>query len=286
MPYDAKVIEIIIASPGDVAEERQIVRDVIAEWNAVYARDRSVVLLPVGWETHSSPELSGRPQQIINERLLAHADLLVGIFWTRVGSPTGKAISGSIEEIQEHRLLGKPVMLYFSNVPVALDSVDQAQYAQLTVFKKWAKGEGLVEFFESRDDFREKFSRQLPLTLRDNPYLKSILVQRANTTLEGVERGTSGRITLSADARELLIAAATDRNQQGTLMIVRALSGTMIQAGERGVGDSQNQRSIARWEAAIMELRDRGLVRDVKVGDDVSIFQVNDAGYRLVEDAT
>src|ERR1039458_1446912 len=125
MAYDAKVVEIIIASPSDVADERQIVRDVIAEWNAVYARDRTVVLLPVGWETHSSPELGGRPQQIINDRLLAHADVLVGIFWTRVGSPTGKAISGSIEEIEEHHRQGKPVMLYFSNVPVALNSVDQ-----------------------------------------------------------------------------------------------------------------------------------------------------------------
>jgi hypothetical protein len=84
MAYDAKIIEIIIASPSDVAEERQIVRDVVMEWNAVHARHRSVALLPVSWETHSSPELGGRPQQMINDRLLAHADLLVGIFWTRV----------------------------------------------------------------------------------------------------------------------------------------------------------------------------------------------------------
>ncbi len=285
MAYEAKIIEIIIASPGDVAEERRIVRDVIAGWNAIHARDCSVVLLPVSWETHSSPDLSGRPQQIINDRLLAHVDLLVGIFWTRVGSPTGKAISGSIEEIQEHRRQGKPVMLYFSNLPVVLDSVDQAQYQHLKTFKNWAMGEGLVEFFESRDDFREKFSRHLPITLRDNPYLKSILAQRADISLEHAELVTSGHSPLSADARELLTAAATD--QQGTVMILRGLNGTVIQAGEQTFGDSQNRRSIAHWEAAIMELRDHDLVNDVKVTDDgVSIFQVNNAGYRLVENAT
>lgn len=125
MAFDAKGIEIIIASPKDVAEERQIVRDIIGEWNAIHARDRSVVLLPLAWETHSSPELSDRPQQLINDRLLAHADILVGIFWTRVGTPTGKAISGSIEEIQEHLRQGKPVMLYFSNVPITPDKVDR-----------------------------------------------------------------------------------------------------------------------------------------------------------------
>jgi hypothetical protein len=68
--YNATVIEAFIASPSDVEQERRIVREVIAEWNAVYARDRSVVLLPVAWETHSSPELGGRPQQMINDRLL------------------------------------------------------------------------------------------------------------------------------------------------------------------------------------------------------------------------
>jgi hypothetical protein len=171
MAYDAKVIEIIIASPNDVKEERQIVRDIIGEWNAVHARDRSVVLLPLAWETHSSPELSGRPQQLINDRLLAHADILVGIFWTRVGTPTGKAVSGSIEEIEEHHRSGKPVMLYFSDVPVAPDSVDREQYAKLTEFKR-AQGEGLVEYFGNREDFRNKFHHQLPLTLRDNEYLK------------------------------------------------------------------------------------------------------------------
>jgi hypothetical protein len=144
MAYDAKAVEIMIASPSDVAQERQIVREVVAEWNAIHSRARTVVLMPVSWETHSAPELSGRPQQMINDRVLAHADLLVGIFWTRVGTPTGKAISGSIEEIEEHRRHGKPVMLYFSNAPVVPDSIDQSQYEQLKQFKKWAAGEGIV----------------------------------------------------------------------------------------------------------------------------------------------
>jgi hypothetical protein len=282
MAYDAKIIEVIIASPGDVAAERQIVRDVIAEWNAVYARDRGVVLLPVGWETHSSPELAGRPQQMINDRLLSHADLLVGIFWTRVGSPTGKAISGSIEEIEEHRQQGKPVMLYFSNVPVALDSVDQDQYAHLKGFKKWAMGAGLVQFFESRDDFRAKFRYHLPLALQDNPYLKNILTHGAGTDLDEVELLVSGRLTISTDAREILAAAAAA--QDGAVMILRHMGGTTIQAGRQAFGESENRRSMARWEAAVRELGDRGLITDLN-GQGES-FQVNDAGYRLVEDAT
>ena len=45
----------MIASPGDVQAERDIVRDVVHEWNAVNAVRRGMVLLPVGWETDLAP---------------------------------------------------------------------------------------------------------------------------------------------------------------------------------------------------------------------------------------
>ena len=37
MAFQAKVYKIMIASPGDVDDERNIVRDVIAEWNAIHS---------------------------------------------------------------------------------------------------------------------------------------------------------------------------------------------------------------------------------------------------------
>lgn len=77
MAYDAKVLPVMIASPSDVEDEREIVRRELAEWNTIYSKTQSAVLLPIGWETHSAPELAGRPQEIINDRLLKDADLLV-----------------------------------------------------------------------------------------------------------------------------------------------------------------------------------------------------------------
>ncbi|MFH4621427.1 hypothetical protein [Vibrio furnissii] len=59
MSFEAKVFNVMIASPGDVSSERAIIRDVIYEWNAVHSETRNIVLLPVGWETHSSPEMGG-----------------------------------------------------------------------------------------------------------------------------------------------------------------------------------------------------------------------------------
>ena len=54
-----------------------------------------------------------------------------------------------------------------------------------------------------------------------------------------------------------------------------------IQAGGRRFGDSGNQPSIARWEAAVNELHERGLVKDINGKG--QIFQINDAGYRMIE---
>ena len=69
MSYPATVFRIMIASPSDVEAERKIIRDVIHQWNAMHSKATSLVLLPVGWETHSAPEMGDRPQEIINKQI-------------------------------------------------------------------------------------------------------------------------------------------------------------------------------------------------------------------------
>jgi len=114
MPYNSRAYSILIASPSDVEEEREIAVKVIREWNDLHSYSRGVVLLPLRWETHSAAEYGTRPQEVINRAIVDQCDLLVGIFWTRVGTPTGEAESGTLEEISRAAKAGKPIMLYFS----------------------------------------------------------------------------------------------------------------------------------------------------------------------------
>jgi hypothetical protein len=88
--YTATVLHVMIASPGDVANERNIARQVIADWNAVHAEYRKMVLMALGWELNAFPELGDRLQAIINAQLLENADVLIGIFWTRLVPRRGK----------------------------------------------------------------------------------------------------------------------------------------------------------------------------------------------------
>ena len=121
MAYDARVYRILIAFPSDVEEERDLVASAIQSWNDLYSHARKVVLLPLRWETHAAPEYGTRPQEVINRLIVDECDLLVGIFWTRIGSPTGIADSGTFEEIERVGKAGKPIMLYFSRVEIDPD---------------------------------------------------------------------------------------------------------------------------------------------------------------------
>ncbi len=106
-------------SPSDMAEERLAVAEAVNEWNAQHAAAEGVVLLPVKWETHALPTSGVRPQEAINRQLIDECDVLIGMFWTRLGTSTGVADSGTAEEIERFVAAKKPAMLYVSERPVS-----------------------------------------------------------------------------------------------------------------------------------------------------------------------
>src|SRR5262245_32005323 len=91
-------VNVAIASPGDVAAEREAVLKVFTRWNDV---NEHVFLHPVMWESGSVPTLGDHPQHLLDEQILARSDLLVGILWSKLGTPTPTAGSGTAEEILE-----------------------------------------------------------------------------------------------------------------------------------------------------------------------------------------
>ena len=158
MSYQATVFKVMIASPSDVAAERNVIREIITEWEQCQCRFKAYRSLVHRLGTHRSRD-GNRPQAIINKQILGGCDLLVGVFWTRLGTETGAYQSGTVEEIAEHLKAGKPAMLYFSDVPVVMGSVDEAQYARLKRFRDDCMTRGLLESYSSVAEFREKFYR-------------------------------------------------------------------------------------------------------------------------------
>jgi hypothetical protein len=269
MSYNASVFKVMIASPSDVNAERGIVREILGEWNVIHSEKSRAVLLPVGWETHSSPEMGASAQSILNRTVLQDCDLLVGIFWTRVGTATEGYASGTVEEIERHIDAGKPTMLYFSSAPVVPDSVDQEQYQRLKEFKESCKSRGLLEGYTDLQDFRSKFSRQLQLKVINDEYFA---VSNDSETIQ--VSMPSPIVAISREAEELLRAAVTG---DGHIMHMRYLGGEQIQAGQRGFIESRNARSVAIWEGALKELAAEGFIQSVGLKGE--IFKVTREGY-------
>lgn len=167
MSFKAETYLILIASPSDLTEERQIVTEAVYEWNAQHATAESVILLPVKWETYALPESGVRPQDAINRSLVARCDILVGLFWTRIGTPTGVADSGTVEEIDQFVANGRPAMLYFSSRPVDPNRLDLKQYRKLRAFKDATYKKALTGEFQGGDELRQALLRDLMRQVRE-----------------------------------------------------------------------------------------------------------------------
>ena len=275
MSYSATAIKVMIASPGDVAAERGVAREVINEWNSIHSEDKSIVLMPVGWESHTSPAMGGRAQEIINTQVLENSDLLVAVFWTRLGTPTGGSPSGTVEEIEKHIRAGKPTMIYFSSAPVRLESVNEEQYHALRDFKESCRQRGLIEQYETIDEFRGKLARQLAQTILRNYQPEA----SAESTFQSGTGGINQVFNLSDAAKELIIEASKDEN--GIIIQHNTLSGYFIQTNKKTLNEIGNPRSEARYKSALDSLYREGLIED-RSGKG-TVLTLTDRGYQVAD---
>jgi hypothetical protein len=160
------VYRVLIASPSDLATERKVVTEVIHEWNVQNAAAESVVLLPVKWETHAWPQTGMRPQEAINQQLVGSSDILIGLFWTRLGTSTGVAESGTVEEIDQFVAAGKPAMLYRSNREIDPSKIDIEQFQRLRDFTEATQKKALFGKFSTPDELRHVLLRHLSNCIR------------------------------------------------------------------------------------------------------------------------
>jgi hypothetical protein len=166
MSFRSETYSVLIASPSDLSEEREAATQAVNGWNAQHAAAEAVVLLPVKWETHATPQSGVRPQEAINIQIVRDSDILVGMFWTKLGTSTGVAESGTVEEIDQFVAAGKPALLYFSNRPIEPNKIDLRQHKKLERFKAATYKKALVGSFSGPDELRQKLLGDLTRQIR------------------------------------------------------------------------------------------------------------------------
>ncbi|MFK4308431.1 hypothetical protein ABH957_003107 [Bacillus sp. RC242] len=104
----------MIASPSDVQKERDEIETEIFELNIRFTEEMQITLLPSRWEKDVVPVYGGiDAQQIIIEQLVNKCDILKGVFWAKLGTPTKRHSSGTLEEISIFIEQNKEVIVYF-----------------------------------------------------------------------------------------------------------------------------------------------------------------------------
>ena len=131
-----RVIRVFLASPSDVETEREVVVRVTEELNRTVAREHGLIIELFRWEVEARPAM-GRPQQVINDQAgnFEQYDLFVGVMWSKFGTPTGRAGSGTEEEfkgaVESFENVGRPqIMFYFGQMPLMPSKTEDAEQLQ------------------------------------------------------------------------------------------------------------------------------------------------------------
>ncbi|HFB65558.1 MAG TPA: hypothetical protein ENJ60_08480 [Aeromonadales bacterium] len=168
MPRTESVVTVFISSPSDVSAEREILDSVVNELNRTWSRTLGIRLEPIMWEIHSRPAFGNDPQDVLNDQLPDDYDVFLGILWGRIGTPTPRAESGTLEEFEHAFERYKndkdsiELMVYFKDEGIAPSKTDPEQLAQVQKFKE-SLGEkgGLYSTFEDASSFESSLRAHL-----------------------------------------------------------------------------------------------------------------------------
>jgi len=173
MPQTVTQLRIFVASPGDVADERRRLDEVVRELSRDVAAPYGITLELKRWETHMRPGVGRDGQDVINRQIGTY-DLFVGILWNRFGKPTDRAESGTREEFDQAyaRWPEGPssleIWMYFGERATTFESQDELdQKGEVLAFKRELQGKGLLTWdYADPADFgkqvRGHLSRYIP----------------------------------------------------------------------------------------------------------------------------
>lgn len=200
-----ELIKIFLASPGDVLSERQYADEVVNEINKSFAHDNGFMLKLVS-SKDLIPEYGRDGQAIVNDQVanMHEYDLFVCLMWYRIGTPTPRAQSGTVEEFRRAESAkkkdGKPdIWFYFRNARKKLkNDQDRSQRAKVMAFKKRLRSNCIYREYDAPKDFRDNFRTHLMkwLTKRKKVIDQTQSLPKLSIPRKKTRKGSSrGKIT-------------------------------------------------------------------------------------------
>lgn len=261
--YTANCFNVMIVSPSDVQEERNIIKENLYRWNELNSHHRKIIFSVLGYDINAHPDSGKHPQEILNHQLLEQADLIIAIFWTKLGSPTTEYSSGSVEEISKHIQQGKQALIYFSNKSVDLRNLDSEQYKRLQEYKNSIQKSAFYKEFSTDEEFKRMLNDDIQLLA--NELAEDNVIQEKETA----------EISLSS-LSEMEIEVLKIMKEKQQLQFIKVLGGTYF-----GGDLIHDQRRLAEIEEAIDFLEDKGFIKPTSYKR--NLFDLTASGYRMCD---
>ena len=178
-------IEIFISSPGDVHEERHIVKRVIERCNRLHSIAERYVLRPQAYEESATAQVGERPQTIVDHQMMkaGSSDLFICILWHRIGTPvihegTGERFQSGTEyefldAYRTNQMHGKPYILLYRSMKPFPPEADLEQWKAVDAFFQRFEGEdaefkGLYKKYRSNEEFEDILFHDIDTVLSKN----------------------------------------------------------------------------------------------------------------------
>jgi tetratricopeptide (TPR) repeat protein len=197
--------QVLIASPSDLESARTIAYESVLKWNELHFGQRQALLSPVMWETHSTPEMGKRPQAVLNEQIVDSSDIVIGMFWTRLGTATSESASGTVEEIERLIKAGRRASVYFCTERVDPRTFDQNEYNRVEAYRVDCKARGLLAEFGSVEDLKDQLLRHL------THHVEQLQLARGGENTVGVPVQTTA---VESNAADVTVKAANTASEQ------------------------------------------------------------------------
>lgn len=164
-----KLVRIFLATPSDVSPEREVVKTVINEINGTLGAALNFRTEVTGWE-NVPPARGKSAQKVISSYIGENYDIFLGVMWSRVGTPTDGAESGTIYEYESALKLDDnredfQLMWFFKDDNIEFSKIDPIQLSKVKSFRETVANDGCYYDVFKSSDFEKKLRMHLSSTI-------------------------------------------------------------------------------------------------------------------------
>jgi hypothetical protein len=227
MANTRKVVQIFLASPGDLQTERQTAKAVVDAFNKRWADWFDIQIELIGWE--DTFKRFGRPQAQINLDL-DRCEAFVGVMWRKWGTPPGGSYTSGFEEeferaLKSRKKSARPEMtLFFKRIDDEFLKDQGPDLKKVLAFRQRVIDEQQILFhdFDAAKDFEDKLTDWLThyiKHLKRREDTNSVTEERAVSAEGGAkktETQSTGYTPLSTEGAQFVrhLVSKTERDQE------------------------------------------------------------------------